>query len=176
MIPTADILHWQQHHAAWTNPAHVEQDLIISRALVELFAAPELAANLAFRGGTALHKLHLAPARRFSEDIDLVQIHPMAIGSVLDQIHGQLDPWLGRPKWKQTQTMCTLTYRFTLDGPSAVRVAMSSTSRTRSARCPTSTGSSSSSASSRTCNARAQLPLVGISNRTSRTSAPIPAS
>jgi predicted nucleotidyltransferase component of viral defense system len=30
--------------------------------------------NLAFRGGTALHKLFLKPQIRYSEDIDLVQI------------------------------------------------------------------------------------------------------
>jgi hypothetical protein len=46
--------------------------LIISRALVELYSHPLLRDNLAFRGGTALFKLHLPPAR-YSEDIDLVQ-------------------------------------------------------------------------------------------------------
>ncbi len=52
----------------------MEQDLVISRALVELFSRKTIAENLAFRGGTALHKLHLAPAMRYSEDIDLVQM------------------------------------------------------------------------------------------------------
>ena len=47
----------------------VEQDLIISRALIELFSHPEISRALAFRGGTALHKLHLKPAR-YSEDLD----------------------------------------------------------------------------------------------------------
>jgi hypothetical protein len=36
----------------------VEQDLIVSRALIELFGDPMLAQELRFRGGTALHKLH----------------------------------------------------------------------------------------------------------------------
>ena len=30
--------------------------------------------SLAFRGGTALYKLYLTPAARYSEDIDLVQV------------------------------------------------------------------------------------------------------
>jgi hypothetical protein len=51
----------------------VEQDLVISRALVEIFSNPLLRDALAFRGGTALYKLHLKPAARYSEDIDLVQ-------------------------------------------------------------------------------------------------------
>jgi len=33
----------------------------------------ELARQLPFRGGTALFKLHVRPAARYSEDIDLVQ-------------------------------------------------------------------------------------------------------
>jgi hypothetical protein len=35
----------------------VEQDLVISRALCDLFGAPALAGKIAFRGGTAIHKL-----------------------------------------------------------------------------------------------------------------------
>ena len=72
MIPTAYITEWRQH-APWVSDAQVEQDLIISRALGAAFAVPEVAEAFAFRGGTALYKLHL-PARRYSEDIDLVQV------------------------------------------------------------------------------------------------------
>jgi predicted nucleotidyltransferase component of viral defense system len=39
--------------------------------------------NLAFRGGTALHKLFLKPQARYSEDIDLVQIKPGPIKPIL---------------------------------------------------------------------------------------------
>jgi hypothetical protein len=39
----------------------LEQDLVISRALVALFSHETIAAGLAFRGGTALYKLHLRP-------------------------------------------------------------------------------------------------------------------
>lgn len=71
---------------------------MISRALVEIFRVPHLAQRLAFRGGTALFKLHLTPAARYSEDIDLVQIAPEPIGETLDAVRAVLDPWLGEPR------------------------------------------------------------------------------
>jgi hypothetical protein len=49
-------------------------------------------------GGTALYKLHIWPAARYSEDIDLVQVNARPIGSVLDAIRRALDPWLGLPR------------------------------------------------------------------------------
>ena len=73
MIPRDYITAWRVH-APWANDAQVEQDLVISRALVQLFRVPDLASGLAFRGGTALYKLHLTPPPRYSEDIDLVQV------------------------------------------------------------------------------------------------------
>ena len=72
MIPRAYIDEWRLT-APWSQDAWVEQDLVISRAIVDIFRSPELAKRLAFRGGTALHKHFLAPASRYSEDIDLVQ-------------------------------------------------------------------------------------------------------
>lgn len=73
MIPRAFITAWRTE-APWLDDAMVEQDLVISRALVELFQVKDIANRLAFRGGTALHKLHLQPGARYSEDIDLVQV------------------------------------------------------------------------------------------------------
>jgi predicted nucleotidyltransferase component of viral defense system len=72
MIPKAHITAWRAR-APWLLDAQVEQDLIISRAIVELFRVPEIADSLVFRGGTALYKLYLDPPARYSEDIDLVQ-------------------------------------------------------------------------------------------------------
>lgn len=69
MIPKPYIAKWQEH-APWNEFSQVEQDLIISRTLVEIFSDDFLRENLAFRGGTALHKLYLNPAPRYSEDID----------------------------------------------------------------------------------------------------------
>ncbi len=110
MIPTADILAWRAEHP-WISNAQVEQDLIICRAVIELFSCPVLREQLAFRGGTALHKLFLKPATRYSEDIDLVQMKAGAIGRVMDGVHEALDPWLGAPKREQKEDTVTLTYR-----------------------------------------------------------------
>jgi predicted nucleotidyltransferase component of viral defense system len=95
----------------------VEQDLVISRALVELFSDPVLGERLAFRGGTALHKLFLRPpARCYSEDIDLVQVRPAPIGDDLDRIRSILGAWLEERRWKQTESGVTLTWRFDSEG------------------------------------------------------------
>ena len=101
MIPAAYITAWQQT-SPWSQPYMVEQDLVISRALIELFSDEHIAQHLAFRGGTALYKLYLVPAARYSEDIDLVQVDTESIGSTLDQIRAVLNLWLGQPKYDGT--------------------------------------------------------------------------
>lgn len=85
MIPKPDIAKWQQY-APWKEFAQIEQDLIISRVLVEIFSDEFLRENLAFRGGTALHKLYLKPAPRYSEDIDLVQVKSGPIKPIMKRI------------------------------------------------------------------------------------------
>lgn len=90
MIPRDFITEWRAH-APWVADVQVEQDLVICRALVELFSRPLIARSLAFRGGTALYKLHLRPAARYSEDIDLVQIEAGPIGPVLAEVRAALD-------------------------------------------------------------------------------------
>jgi hypothetical protein len=57
VIPLDYITEWRQV-APWAQDAQVEQDLVISRALVHLFQQEELSRLLAFRGGTALYKLY----------------------------------------------------------------------------------------------------------------------
>jgi predicted nucleotidyltransferase component of viral defense system len=78
MIPQAAITAWRSE-APWSDDAQVEQDLVLSRAVVEIFRLPELSDRLALRGGTALNKLFIRPASRYSEDIDLVQLEAGAI-------------------------------------------------------------------------------------------------
>jgi len=85
MIPRPYIAKWQEY-APWKEFSQVEQDLIISRTLVEIFSDEYLRENLAFRGGTALHKLFLKPATRYSEDIDLVQIKPGPIKPIMERL------------------------------------------------------------------------------------------
>lgn len=111
MIPRDYITEWRQQ-APWVQDFQVEQDLVISRALVEIFSHPVLRQALAFRGGTALYKLHLKPPARYSEDIDLVQVNAEPAGPVMDAVRELLDPWLGQPRYKQTAGRVTFVYRF----------------------------------------------------------------
>jgi predicted nucleotidyltransferase component of viral defense system len=111
VIPRDYITAWRAR-APWVQDFQVEQDLVISRALVEIFSHSDLAASLAFRGGTALYKLHITPPARYSEDIDLVQIKAEPIGATLNALREVLDPWLGKPQWKQNEGRVTLVYRF----------------------------------------------------------------
>ena len=111
MIPKDFITEWREQ-APWVTDAQVEQDLVISRALVEIFKVPELARHLAFRGGTALYKLQLRPAARYSEDIDLVQVMPEPIGPTFDAVRAVLDPWLGVPRRQINEGRVNLVYRF----------------------------------------------------------------
>ncbi|MCL2849698.1 MAG: nucleotidyl transferase AbiEii/AbiGii toxin family protein, partial [Micrococcales bacterium] len=67
----------------WPNPVQVEQDLLLTRAICEIANHPLLGAELVFRGGTAMHKLHLPEPVRYSEDLDYVRRTPGAIGPVL---------------------------------------------------------------------------------------------
>ena len=94
MIPEQHIVAWS-NLAPWANLEQVEQDLIISRALVHIFSDEMLRRKLRFRGGTALHKLHLPAPLRYSEDIDLVRTTSGPIGPILDQLRLVLEPWLG---------------------------------------------------------------------------------
>lgn len=73
MIYERAIREWNEA-VPWKSLQMVEQDLVICRALASIFNDEFLRENLAFRGGTALHKLYLSPQPRYSEDIDLVQI------------------------------------------------------------------------------------------------------
>ena len=111
MIPRDYITEWRSE-APWIRNDQVEQDLVISRALLEIFSRPLLRDALAFRGGTALYKLHLRPAARYSEDIDLVQTKAGPAGAMMHALRAVLDPWLGEPKWKQTEGRVTFVYRF----------------------------------------------------------------
>ena len=117
MIPKAHIIEWTQN-APWKTNEQVEQDLVICRALVDIFSDDLLKEELAFRGGTALHKLFLTPQPRYSEDIDLVQVNEGPIGPILDKVREVLDPWFEkRAKYKKTVRSNKLTYRFESEFP-----------------------------------------------------------
>jgi hypothetical protein len=72
LIPTAFVTAWTAR-SPWPTPAQVEQDLLLSRVLIEISQDDYLGDELVFRGGTCLGKLHLPIARRYSEDLDFVR-------------------------------------------------------------------------------------------------------
>jgi len=111
MIPRANITAWRSH-APWPANEQVEQDLVLSRALIAMFSQEIVVDQAVFRGGTALHKLFFDTSGRYSEDIDLVQRSAGPIGEMINSIRESLDSWLGSPRWKQGKGRFTLYYHF----------------------------------------------------------------
>jgi hypothetical protein len=111
MIPFAYINEWRDA-APWDAQAMVEQDLIISRIVVDLFSDPFLREAVIFRGGTALNKLCFTRPLRYSEDVDLVQREAGPIGPIFDAARRALGGWLGgKPARKQGPGVVNLVYR-----------------------------------------------------------------
>jgi hypothetical protein len=92
----AHLTAWQTH-APWPKRSQIEQDLRLTRGVAAIFADPTLREHLAMRGGTVLHKAHLAPATRYSEDIDLVLTKPMLVEELEKHLLRVLAPVLGIP-------------------------------------------------------------------------------
>lgn len=118
MIPRAYIDAWRST-APWQQDPQVEQDLVISRALVQIFSHDLLREHLAFRGGTALHKLFLDSQARYSEDLDLVQLKSGPIKPILEAIRDQL-LFLGGKDDRQVELSdhnCTAYYQFETELP-----------------------------------------------------------
>jgi predicted nucleotidyltransferase component of viral defense system len=116
MIPALNIVAWG-NVVPWADPRQIEQDLVISRAIIEIFSDPWLAEALRFRGGTALNKLHFPAPLRYSEDIDLVRTAAGPIGPVLDGIRRVLEPWLGRAQFDQSPVAPKLRFRVDAEDP-----------------------------------------------------------
>lgn len=123
MIPRDYITEWRTE-APWVQDIQVEQDLVISRALVDIFSHSILNEALAFRGDTALYKIHLKPPARYSEDIDLVQIKEGPAGPTMEALREVLNPWLGKPQWRQTEGRVTFVYRFDSEGTPPIQLKL----------------------------------------------------
>src|SRR5271166_5146881 len=82
----------------WPSQVQVEQDLLLCRAMAALFDDDFLSSQIAMRGGTLLHKVHLAPASRYSEDIDLVVVGNRPEEHIRRAIRRVLADVLGPPK------------------------------------------------------------------------------
>ncbi|MFM8932139.1 MAG: nucleotidyl transferase AbiEii/AbiGii toxin family protein [Gemmataceae bacterium] len=110
MIPIGHVLQWSAN-SSWADLRQVEQDLVISRAICDLFNHQGLDGKIAFRGGTAIHKLVFEKALRYSEDIDLVQTGAEPIGGIIDAVRSALG-WLGRCSTDRTPHSTHLVFRF----------------------------------------------------------------
>ena len=123
MIPAQNIVAWG-NVVPWTDQRQVEQDLIISRALVEIFSDPMLREALRVRGGTALNKLHFPVPLRYSEDIDFVRTAHGPIGPVLDQLRVVVEPWLGRAQFEQSPVAPKFRFRVEAEDGSGVPIRL----------------------------------------------------
>jgi len=110
LIPIGHVRQWS-FQSPWVDLRQVEQDLVISRAICDLFNHEGLRGKIAFRGGTAIHKLVFEKALRYSEDIDLVQTVAEPIGGIIDSVRSALG-WLGRCSTDRTPHSTHLTFRF----------------------------------------------------------------
>ena len=122
MIPAAHIRQWTAH-APWPDPRQVEQDLIISRALCDLFGNDQLKGKVAVRGGTAINKLLFRKPLRYSEDIDLVQTQAGPIKDTVAEIRDVLS-WLGKCSYDAAAHSVHLVFKFTPDADSGSQLKL----------------------------------------------------
>jgi hypothetical protein len=85
VIPTAYVTDWERR-APWPTREQIEQDLLLSRLIIEIANDEHLRDELVFRGGTCLHKLYLPTALRYSEDLDYVRTTAGGIGPIIDAV------------------------------------------------------------------------------------------
>lgn len=82
MIPRSAIVAWSQTVAHWPTENQVEQDLLLSRLIIEIAKHDYLGKELVFRGGTCFHKLCLQRPLRYSEDLDYVRTSATGINEL----------------------------------------------------------------------------------------------
>lgn len=70
----------------------------MSQCVAAIFKDKFLKDHVAIRGGTVLHKAHLAPAARYSEDIDLVLVTDSPESHIRKALTRVIKPILGKPQ------------------------------------------------------------------------------
>jgi predicted nucleotidyltransferase component of viral defense system len=85
MIPRAQVTAWAAI-APWPFEWQVEQDLLLSRLMIDIANHELLGAEVRMRGGTCLHKVVLANPFRYSEDLDYVRTTNGPAGPLVDAI------------------------------------------------------------------------------------------
>ncbi len=123
MIPLQNIVAWG-NIVPWADQRQIEQDLIICRALAEIFSDRMLSESLRLRGGTALNKLHFPNPLRYSEDIDLVRTSHGPLGAILDQLRSVLEPWLGHAQFDQSRVAVKFRFRVDAEASSDVPIRL----------------------------------------------------
>jgi predicted nucleotidyltransferase component of viral defense system len=121
MINRASLTHGSSV-VPWTDNAQVEQDLIICRALVAIFSDDFLSSQLAFRGGTALHKLYLSPQPRYLRTSTWCRYipgdkgHHVSVGEVLDFLPDRVT--------KQKRYNNTMLFRMESEIPPTIQIRL----------------------------------------------------
>ncbi len=117
MIPERAIKEWQQQFP-WLDSWRIEQDLLLTRAIIEIFRPEPVRCRVALLGGTALHKLYVRGGKvgrgsRHSEDIDLVWTKrgKEDKGDLRCALEGAL-AWMGPPaSYRHKQERLTVLWR-----------------------------------------------------------------
>ena len=115
MIDRSSITVWGVNHP-WPKKCYVEQDLVIGRAIVSIFSDQVLAKELAWRGGTALHKLYLMPQARYSEDVDLVRTGIGPVKPIIERLDDALK-WLPNKSFEQRRFGFRMKFRYESETP-----------------------------------------------------------
>ena len=118
MIPQAYITSWNSR-APWPTETQIEQDLILSRLIIEIANHELLGDELAMRGGTCLHKLHLPAPLRYSEDLDYVRRTDSPVGPLMDAIR-EVATGLGLSEHNRSQKQQMVRMVFDADPTSGV--------------------------------------------------------
>src|SRR5437867_8101455 len=116
-----------QAHVLWPTHRQIEQDLLLCRSMAALFDDKFLHGQIAMRGGTLLHKVHLAPPARYSEDIDLVVVGTRPAEHIRRAIRRVLTDVLGAPKASVWDTL-KLAIRNTVKPSRVLRMTYSARS------------------------------------------------
>ncbi|MCL2668012.1 MAG: nucleotidyl transferase AbiEii/AbiGii toxin family protein [Micrococcales bacterium] len=134
MIPRRHLTAWTLMHP-WPNPVQVEQDLLLTRAICEIANHDLLGDELVFRGGTAMHKLHLPEPVRYSEDLDYVRRTAGAIGPVLTALRSVGDE-LGFATSSRVGAHPKVLWRTTSDDEVPIRIKIELNTQERSPALP----------------------------------------
>ena len=122
MIPRDYITQWRER-VPWSEDFQVEQDLVISRVLVEIFSDPF--SPMRSLSGVARRSTSSTDATRA-----LLRGHRSGAGKVwtgwpvMDGLRQVLNPRLGQVRSKQSEGQVTFGYRFQSEDVPAVRLRL----------------------------------------------------